>query len=174
MIHTLEKLIREIAEQGGERTIALLRELERELGNDVFERDPRPQEIIETIQRKSSDELAMKHNLIPSHQYGSCNQTCLILAKKGFASSITIDEPKKEWPEPTPKGISFNQAILQMVAYWFSCLRINSENLILVAGWDARAFKLYKPLLDQYALGHGKKVFVVEVSEEGLILRHAA
>jgi hypothetical protein len=62
---------------------------------------------------------------------------------------------------------------LLLSAYWFACLKINEENLILTPDWNDEDFERnYKPIIDNYCNFNQKKVFIVEVSNGGLFLRY--
>jgi hypothetical protein len=99
-------------------------------------------------------------NLIPSEFKGSCRAFCLAIASKKF------DKPRKGL-ESGFKGI-----ILHLFAYWFGCLSINKETLILTSNWDNEGFEQYKPAIDNYVKTHNKIVCIIEVGPTGYFLRY--
>lgn len=57
--------------------------------------------------------------------------------------------------------------------YWFSCLHINKETLILTPDWAQNDFEShYEKLVESYCRTHTIKVVIFEVSKVGLILRN--
>ena len=100
-------------------------------------------------------------NLYPSDRKGSCHSFCLAIANKKF------DKPRKGL-ESGFKGI-----MLEMAAYWFSCLNVNKQTLILTSTWDNDIFdENYKNIIDQYTRVHNKRVFIIEVGPTGFFPRY--
>jgi hypothetical protein len=100
-------------------------------------------------------------NLYPSNYKGTCQTFCLAIANKKF------DKPRKGL-EAGFKGI-----MLELVAYWFSCLSVNKKTLILTSSWDNNIFdENYKNIIDQYTRVHNKRVFIVEVGPTGFFPRY--
>ena len=108
-------------------------------------------------------------NFIPSAgPNGSCSSCSLTIIADGFGRNSLF------YPIRYRTGrISFVKAILLLSAYWFACLKINEENLILTPDWNDEDFERnYKPIIDNYCNFNQKKVFIVEVSNGGLFLRY--
>ena len=108
-------------------------------------------------------------NFIPSFgPNGSCSSCSLTIIADGFGRNALF------YPVRYNKGrITFVKAILLLSAYWFACLKINEENLILTPDWNDEDFERnYKPIIDNYCNFNQKKVFIVEVSNGGLFLRY--
>jgi hypothetical protein len=106
-------------------------------------------------------------NIIPSNKRpASCCRLCVSFATKGFSYPTRARIRTK-------KAFNFKEVMLMQSAYWFACLGINVENLILTPNWNQQAFESnYQPIIDNYCNIHSNKVFVVEVSKVGLILRY--
>ena len=100
-------------------------------------------------------------NLYPSEHKGACHNFCLAIATKKF------DKPRRK----TESG--FRGIMLEMAAYWFSCLKVNEETLILTSTWDNDIFEgQYKKIIDSYTKTHNKKVFIIEVGPTGFFPRY--
>lgn len=181
MNDSIDKTISQVLQNGGEEIARILSDIFENRSEHLFGRDFEPDVFIDDLFRNyggnnrdseyplldpkngygSSGEI----NIIPDNGYrGSCYKICLSFAIKGFsyASRARIRTKK-----------AFNEVMLLQSAYWFSCMGINIENLILTPDWNQLAFESnYQPIIDNYCNFHGKKVFVVEVSKVGLILRY--
>jgi hypothetical protein len=108
-------------------------------------------------------------NFIPSAgPNGSCSSCSLTIIADGFGRNSLFHPIRYNTGR-----ISFVKAILLLSAYWFACLKINEENLILTPDWNDEDFERnYKPIIDNYCNFNQKKVFIVEVSNGGLFLRY--
>ena len=108
-------------------------------------------------------------NFIPSFgPNGSCSSCSLTIIADGFGRNSLLHPIRYNTGR-----ISFVKAILLLSAYWFACLKINEENLILTPDWNDEDFERnYKPIIDNYCNFNQKKVFIVEVSNGGLFLRY--
>ena len=108
-------------------------------------------------------------NFIPSAgPNGSCSSCSLTIIADGFGCNSLFHPIRYNTGR-----ISFVKAILLLSAYWFACLKINEENLILTPDWNDEDFERnYKPIIDNYCNFNQKKVFIVEVSNGGLFLRY--
>ena len=108
-------------------------------------------------------------NFIPSAgPNGSCSSCSLTIIADGFGRNSLFHPIRYRTGR-----ISFVKAILLLSAYWFACLKINEENLILTPDWNDEDFERnYKPIIDNYCNFNQKKVFIVEVSNGGLFLRY--
>ena len=100
-------------------------------------------------------------NLFPSNNKGACHPFCVAIAIKKF------DKPRKGLES------GFKGLILEMAAYWFSCLNINRNTLILTTSWDNQSFEEnYKTIIDQFTRVHNKNVYIIEVGPTGGFLRY--
>jgi hypothetical protein len=100
-------------------------------------------------------------NLYPSNNKGACHPFCLAIANKKF------DKPRKGLDS------GFKGLMLEMAAYWFSCLSVNKKTLILTSSWDNDIFgEHYKNIIDQYTRVHNKRVFIFEVGPTGYFQRY--
>jgi hypothetical protein len=108
------------------------------------------------------------YNVIPAiNPNGICATFCLTIIPRGFRSIM----PKPI--SPRYNRLKFSKAILLLCEYWFACLRINQENLLITPDWDQSTFEdYYENIIESYASNHNKKVFIIEVSKVGLILRY--
>jgi hypothetical protein len=179
MYDSVGKIAQKIHEEGGHDVANILLDLFKN-PEDIFGRDFEPDIFIDELFRKNGgyesnirDSDLGNHgvygsaggiNIIPSNGIpGSCCSVCISFATKGFSYSSRARIKTKK---------AFNEVMLMQSAYWFGCMGINVENLILTPDWNQQAFESnYQPIIDNYCNVHGKKVFVVEVSKVGLILR---
>jgi hypothetical protein len=100
-------------------------------------------------------------NLYPSDNKGTCHPFCLAIANKKF------DKPRKGLDS------GFKGIMIEMFAYWFSCLSVNKKTLILTSTWDNEVFsENYKNIIDQYTKGHNKRVFIIEIGPTGFFPRY--
>jgi len=100
-------------------------------------------------------------NLIPSVKKGTCHSFCLGIANKKFGK--------------IRKGLDsgFKGIMLEMSAYWFNCLFINQETLIITNYWDNDIFEeQYKKIIDSYTKSHSKTVIVIEFGPTGFFKRY--
>ena len=156
-IHTLRKL------DPGEEIIRILEDLANDESDIFSERKPRSIEDKLKDLRNSydSDYGQSKMNLYPSSNKGACHPFCLAIANKKF------DKPRKGLDS------GFKGIMLEMAAYWFSCLSVNKKTLILTSTWDNEVFdENYKNIIDQYTRVHNKRVFIIEVGPTGFFPRY--
>ena len=101
-------------------------------------------------------------NIIPSTKSnGMCAEFCLTMIPRGFRMA------------PSSRRLGFSKAILLLFDYWFACLKINQENLLITSDWDQVSFENhYENVIESYVSNHNKKVFIVEISKVGPILRY--
>ena len=150
----------------GENVMRILDDYDR--GNEEFktQNNKNPQSVEERLKnlrnRYEKNGGSASMNLFPSENGGgACHSFCLTIANKKF------DKPQKGL------DTGFKGAILAMYAYWFYCLKINQETLILVSNWDEEAFIAnYKNIIDQYTQTHNKSVIIIEVSTNDFIPRY--
>jgi hypothetical protein len=174
MEHSVERTAEQIYQKGGEEVARLLSDLFKSLG-DNLDRDFEPDQVIDDLfgrlggyeipENGTGTRSGYGINIIPSNERpGSCCRLCVSFATKGFSYSSRARIRTKK---------AFNEVMLMQSAYWFACMGINVENLILTPNWNQQAFESnYQPIIDNYCNIYSKKVFVVEVSKVGLILRY--
>lgn len=174
MKHSVERTAEQIYQRGGEEIARLLSELFGS-NEDFSEGELQPDQVMDDLfgklggYDKSTNGSIIGPgagiNVIPSQgQPGSCCRVCVSFATKGFSYSSRARIRTKK---------AFNEVMLVQSAYWFCCLSVNVENLILTPDWNQQAFESnYQPIIDNYCNYHKKKVFVVEVAKVGLILRY--
>jgi len=107
-------------------------------------------------------------NIIPSGKNNSavCSTFCLTIINEGFRRTPLV-------PIHSSRRLDFRKALLLLCDYWFSCLSVNQENLLLTPDWHPEVFNdYYKDLIESYTKHHGKKVFIVEISQSGPVLRY--
>jgi hypothetical protein len=147
----------------GEEIISILEDFANDERDSLYERKPRSIEdkLKDLRNRYDSENRQSRMNLYPSDRKGLCHTFCLAIANKKF------DKPLKGL-ESGFKGI-----ILEMAAYWFSCLSINKKTLILTSAWDNDIFdENYKKIIDEFTRVHNKKVFIIEVGPTGFFPRY--
>jgi len=112
------------------------------------------------LEPKGND-IQRELNLIPSSEPNSLFATlCLAIIKGGC-----LGRPRPE--------ITFSRAFFLLCEYWFSCLKVNQENLLITPDWDPSMFeKHYESIIEKYIERQHKKVFIVEISKSGPILRY--
>ena len=181
MHDSVERVQRQIAERGGELTAnalaELFRQMDQRLGADfdpgrfvkdalrrLFDGDWRTGPMSRS--QFDGDEFGLTSNgafnVIPSPPgRGGCAKLCITF----------VDAIGNRSRMPSSSG-SLTLAMLLQSRYWFSCLMINEENLILVSSFSQELFDLrVKDLIESYTLGHSKKVFIVEITKSGPFLR---
>jgi hypothetical protein len=180
-LHEFDKVISEIKESGGNASAKILIEISENYHSLLNSEHFDPQKFLssiwqnvngigdntintmkdETIRRIGAGNI----NLIPSEIPGPCRPFCLALASGNFG--------EKYYPS---KGvIGFKGMMSKLVETWFTCLSVNEENLVLTSDWDESTFKeLYKKLINSYCRNHGKKIFIVLVSDSNVRLMHSA
>jgi hypothetical protein len=100
-------------------------------------------------------------NLIPSDKKGACHTFCLAIANKKF------DKLRRDL------NCGFRGAMLEMSAYWFNCLSVNKETLIITSSWDNDIFEeQYKKIIDSYRTAHNKAVIIIEFGPTGFFKRY--
>ncbi len=108
------------------------------------------------------------YNVIPAiNPNGICASFCLTMIPRGFRINGSTAISRRY------NRLNFSKAILLLCDYWFACLRINEENLLITPVWDQMTFENhYESVIESYTSNHNKKVFIVEVSKVGPILRY--
>jgi hypothetical protein len=161
---SIESTIHALREfEPGEEIISILEDFANDERDYLNEKKPRSIEdkLKDLRNRYDSGNRQSTMNLYPSDSKGSCHSFCLAIANKKF------DKPRKGL-ESGFKGI-----MLEMAAYWFSCLNVNKKTLILTSTWDNDIFgENYKNIIDQYTRVHNKSVFIVEVGPTGFFPRY--
>ena len=161
---SIESTIHALREfEPGEEIISILEDFANDERDYLNEKKPRSIEdkLKDLRNRYDSGNRQSTMNLYPSDSKGSCHSFCLAIANKKF------DKPRKGL-ESGFKGI-----MLEMAAYWFSCLNVNKKTLILTSTWDNELFgENYKNIIDQYTRVHNKRVFIVEVGPTGFFPRY--
>ncbi len=100
-------------------------------------------------------------NLYPSSHKSQCHKFCLAIASRDF------ERPRRGLES------GFRGTMLDMAAYWFSCMGINETTLILTSDWDNIVFESqYRKVIDNYSIVHRKKVVIIEVGPTGYFLRY--
>jgi hypothetical protein len=110
-------------------------------------------------------------NFIPTiNPNGGCSTFCLALISLGFDGKGSGNRHNNQ---KRIQELSFDEAILSLCQYWFSCLKINEENLLITSNWNQDKFvSKFQNLIESYTLNHDKKVFIVELTQLGPILRY--
>lgn len=176
MIYKLRDIVQQIENLGGLESAKLLDSLFRQF-SESFGKDFDVDEVLKSISNEQAESRNRDietswgnigsggYNVIPAQPNGGvCSTICLTIASKGFMHRTSLHSRNM---------ISFNKAILLQAEYWFSCMHINKENLILTTDWAQREFEIhYEQLIESYCQNHSKKVFIVEISKVGLILRY--
>ena len=147
----------------GEEIISILEELANDERDNFRDRKPRSIEdkLKDLRNRYDSGYFQTRINLYPSENKGACHPFCLAIANKKF------DKPRKGLDS------GFKGIMLEMAAYWFSCLSVNKKTFILTSTWDNEVFsENYKNIIDQYTQVHNKRVFIIEVGPTGFFPRY--
>jgi hypothetical protein len=157
IIHTLRTF------ELGEEIISILEQLANDERDNLSDRKPKSiEDKLKDLRNKyDSGYFQTAINLYPSENKGACHPFCLAIANKKF------DKPRK--------GVDsgFKGIMLEMAAYWFSCLSVNKKTLILTSTWDNEVFsENYKNIIDQYTRVHNKTVFIIEVGPTGFFPRY--
>ena len=180
---TAFEISQEITDKGGIRSAELINELFGE-DNSFFHGDNDFSKFFEDIWNtltelwNSSDssrslkgdisEIGGGINIFPSlKSNGYCSDLSLTLVPMGFYKIAMGD-----MLTGGRNRINFYKAALLLSEYWFKCLPINRENLILVGNWNLDYFNFFRPTIESYA-AYGKRVFIVEVSASGFILQYS-
>jgi hypothetical protein len=175
MKYTLNDIIQQIKGLGGFESAQLLDSLFRQF-SESFGKDFDVDEVLKSITneygefRNRNSQTSWGnigsggYNIIPTEQNGGvCSTICLTIIREGFMRSAMSLRSK----------IGINKAMLLLAEYWFTCMHINKETLILTPDWSQLEFESrYQNLVESYCVTHSKKVFLVEVSKVGLILRY--
>ncbi|MFM7079075.1 MAG: hypothetical protein ACKOYC_04705, partial [Bacteroidota bacterium] len=177
MNYTINSAAEQIIKKGGQESAGLLRRIFEEDGR-LFEEDfeveiffkklwklysgfegDKPQSKSGVIKPgwSGSGIVPGGFNVIPSfNPNGSCASLCLTLVPKGIKSNGPSGYYSKY-----DNFIDFNKAILLQTSYWFSCLKINKENLFLTPNWDQKIFEnQFESVIESYCTNHGKSVFI--------------
>lgn len=147
----------------GEEIIKILEDLANDERDNFGDRKPKSIEdrLKDMRNRYDSGFGQTTMNLYPSDNKGACHTFCLAIANKKF------DKPRKGLDS------GFKGIMLEMAAYWFSCLSVNKKTLILTSTWDNEVFgENYKNIIDQYTRVHNKRVFIIEVGPTGFFPRY--
>jgi len=175
------KISDEIRSSGGEYSAKILDEVAETfhslLDTESFNPEKFLNEIWKNISNKGENNInrlkdevikrigAGNMNLIPSEVPGVCHPFCLALASGTFGEKYY----------PTYGKIGFKGMMLKLVETWFTCLSTNEENLVLTIDWEQKTFNdLYKKVIDAYCRTHGKRVFVVLVSDSNIRLMYVS
>ena len=166
--------------QSSEMLTRIFSELNQEFGkdfneddffNDLWEKfnqsDERWTREVELNPKWDGSGINNGFNIIPStNPNGLCAKFCLTMIPRGFRMGPSSVSRRTN-------RLSFSKAILFLCDYWFACLRINEENLLITPDWDQMTFENhYERVIESYTSNHNKKVFIVEVSKVGPILRY--
>jgi hypothetical protein len=161
---SIETTMRALSEfEPGEEIISILEDLSNDELDKFGGRKPRTIEdkLKDLRNRYDSGTSESSINLYPSNNKGSCHSFCLAIANKKF------DKPRKGLDS------GFKGIILEMAAYWFSCLGVNKKTLILTSTWDNEVFdEHYKNIIDNYTKIHNKQVFIIEFGPTGFFPRY--
>lgn len=173
MINTIQNCIETIEARDGRRSADLLEKLTSRVGREFdreFDEGKSKKSLVDRIFDIIREELVdcKGHiNAIPASDFGPCADLCVTLAELGVTRNIT------ENTRPIHK-LSMGKAMLLQAAQWFHCQ--NEETLIFTRDWDDDVFDAdFKGLLDAYKGAYPrayKKVFVIEISRSGFILRY--
>jgi hypothetical protein len=163
-LETIESTVHSLGEIKSRELIRLILE---DLANDDYEYiNVEKSRSIEDKLKDLRDRYESKYqgpsmNLIPSDIKGACHSFCLALANKKF--------------DKLRKGMDcgFRGIMLEMSAYWFSCLAVNKETLIVTSSWDNDVFdEQYKKIIDSYTKSHNKTVVIIEFGPTGFFKRY--
>ena len=180
-VKEFRKISEEIRALGGELSAGILDEIAENFHTLSRSEHFDPQKFLNTIwqqvhpdERNNIDRFRDKVigrigggniNLIPSETPGACRPFCLAVASGTFGEKYY----------PSSGKIGFKGMMLKLAELWFGCLSVNQENLILTSDWDESAFKdLYNNLINTYCSTHGKKLYVVLVSNSNIRLMHSS
>lgn len=160
---SIESIIQSLHLEEDEQITSILRDLEyAEISNLKGPENRSVEDKLKDLRnRLDSNNGQGTMNLFPSNNEGACHPFCVAIAIKKF------DKPRKGLES------GFKGLILEMAAYWFSCLNINHNTLILTTSWDNQSFEEnYKNMIDQFTRVHKKKVYIIEVGPTGGFLRY--
>jgi hypothetical protein len=173
MINTIQNCIETIEVRGGRRSADLLKKLTSRVGREFdreFDEVKSKKSLVDRIFDIIREELVDWKddiNAIPASDFGPCADLCVTLAEIGVTRNIT------ENLRPIHK-LSMGKAMLLQAAQWFHCQ--NEETIIFTRNWDDDVFDDdFRGLLDAYKGAYPrayKKVFVIEISRAGFILRY--
>ena len=160
---SIESIIQLLHLEEDEQITSILRDLAYDDSmKSVSLENPNIEEKLKDLRnRLDSNHGRSNMNLFPSNNKGACHPSCVAIAIKKF------DKPRKGLES------GFKGLILEMAAYWFSCLNINRNTLILTMSWDNQSFEEnYKNIIDQFTRVHNKNVYIIEVGPTGGFLRY--
>jgi hypothetical protein len=163
MKYTLNDIVQQIKGLGGSESAELLDSFFRQF-SESFNKDFDVDEILKSITseygefRNRNSETSWGnigsggYNVIPTVPNGGvCSTICLTIVREGFSRTSMSFRNR----------IGFNKAMLLQAEYW------------LTPDWSQVEFESrYQNLIESYCITHSKKVFIVEVSKVGLILRY--
>jgi len=160
---SIESIIQSLQLQEDEQITSILRDLAYdEISKSVGSKNQGIEDKLKDLRNQlDSNNGRSTMNLFPSNNKGACHSFCVAIAIKKF------DKPRKGLES------GFKGLILEMAAYWFSCLNINRDTLILTTSWDNQSFEEnYKNIIDQFTRVHNKYVYIIEVGPTGGFLRY--
>ena len=175
MIYTLKDIVQQIKGLGGSESAELLDSLFRQF-SESFGKDFDVDEILKNITNDQGESRSRDsqtswgnigsggYNVIPAQPNGGvCSTSCVSIVREGFSRNNMSYRNR----------IGFNKAMFLLAEYWFTCMHINKETLILTPDWSQDEFESrYQNMIESYCRTHSKQVFIVEVSKVGLILRY--
>ena len=174
MNRSLASVLETIKELGGEQSADLLAKIFHEEFFYAREADLRKslEDLWEGLSADNHGGLFSQtggFNLIPAkNNNGTCSRLCMTIIPRGFRGGGRFLRNGFQG-----NHIGFEWAILLQSAYWFHCMHINQENIIITPDWDQEDFEeRYEPVIRSYEQSHNKKIFVLEVAKRGLILRY--
>lgn len=160
---SIESIIKSLHLEEDEQITSILRDLEyAEISNFIGPENRSVEDKLKDLRnRLDSNNGQGTMNLFPSNNKAACHSFCVAIAIKKF------DKPRKGLES------GFKGLILEMAAYWFSCLNVNRNTLIFTTSWDNQSFEEnYKNIIDQFIRVHNKNVYIIEVGPTGGFLRY--
>lgn len=160
---SIESIIQLLQLEHDEQVTSILLNLAHdEMNNSIKSSNQSPEDKLRHLRNLwDSNHGGNAMNLFPSNNKSVCHSFCLAIATKKF------DKPRKGLES------GFKGLIMEMAAYWFSCLNVNRKTLILTTSWDNQSFEEnYKNIIDQFTGVHNKNVYVVEIGPTGAFLRY--
>lgn len=187
MHESVDRVLRQIRELGGQLSAEALgsffRQNEKPFGEDfdpeIFFRDTLKRIIGEDRDREVDEDVSPRgariaasggFNVIPSPSGpGGCSQLCVTFVSEKLVPRFM--RRHEGFGRILPRSLS--SALIMLSRYWFDCLHVNQETLILTSYWRSIEFEPdLKYLIEGYTTSHSKKVFIVEVTKSGPFLRY--